>query len=255
MNLFDAIIYGIVEGLTEFLPVSSTGHLMLVTRILGDSQTEFLKTFEISIQLGAILAIVAIYWKELFVNRRIMKRIIAAFIPTAIIGLIFYKTVKTYLLADTNIVLWALLLGGIGIILFERFYDGKKEVTDDLGLLTYRQAISIGVFQSLAIIPGVSRAAATILGGLHMGVSRRAIVQFSFLLAVPTMGAATGLDLIKNAVSFNMNEFLFLVVGFVTSFIVAFLAVKFVLSFIKTHTFVPFGIYRIVLVLVILLFF
>jgi undecaprenyl-diphosphatase len=249
MDILHAIIYGIVEGITEFLPISSTGHLILTSHILGNPQTEFLKSFEIAIQLGAILSVVAIYWRELFVNRRIMKRIIAACIPTAFIGLLFYNIVKNYLMDNVYVVLWALLLGGILIIIFERAHGEQKRTIDELGFITYPQAFLIGVFQSIAIIPGVSRAAATIFGGMYAGLSRRAIVQFSFLLAVPTMAAATGLDLVKTAHLFTPDEFGFLAVGFIVSFAVALGAIKFFLSFVRTHTFELFGIYRIFLAL------
>lgn len=255
MDIIHAIIYGIVEGLTEFLPISSTGHLILTAKLLGNAQTDFLKSFEIAIQLGAILSIVALYWRELFVNRRIMKRIIAAFIPTAIIGFTFYPLIKKYLIGNVSVVLWALLIGGIFIILFEKKHGERKDAVHEIGLMTYRQAFLIGVFQSFAIIPGVSRSAATIIGGLYAKLSRRVIVQFSFLLAVPTMAAATGLDLLKNAHSFTWNEVEFLAVGFIVSFIVAFVAVKFFLSFVETHTFIPFGIYRIGIVVLWFLFF
>ncbi len=254
MDMVHAVIYGVVEGLTEFLPISSTGHLIITSRILGNLQTEFLKSFEIAIQLGAILSVVAVYWRELFVNRRIMKRIVTAFIPTAIIGLTFYKIVKEYFMGSISVVLWALLIGGILIIVFERRHGERKGAVDELGLITYTQAFFIGVFQSIAIIPGVSRAAATIFGGLYTGLSRRVIVQFSFLLAVPTMAAATGLDLVKNAHLFTWNEFEFLAVGFVVSFLVALAAIKFFLSFVRAHTFESFGVYRIVLALLGFLF-
>jgi undecaprenyl-diphosphatase len=249
MDFLHAIIFGIVEGITEFLPISSTGHLMLTAQVLGLGQTEFIKTFEIAIQLGAILSVVLLYWRSLLVNMEIAKRVITAFIPTAVLGLLFYKIIKRYLLVSTTVVLWSLLLGGIFLIIFELIHRQKEEAVDDLASIPYRSCILIGFFQSIAMIPGVSRAAATIVGGLFLGLNRKTIVEFSFLLAVPTMLAATCLDLYKNASSFSTEQMGFLAIGFVVSFIAALAAVKFLLNFIKHHTFISFGIYRIAIVL------
>ena len=249
MNYLDAIIFGIVEGITEFLPISSTGHLMLTAQLLGLGQTEFIKTFEIAIQLGAILSVVVLYWRELLVNMEIAKRVIAAFLPTAVLGLLLYKIIKRYLLASTTVVLWSLLLGGIFLIIFEIIHSRRKERIDDLASIPYPSCLLIGLFQSISMVPGVSRAAATIVGGLILGIRRKTIVEFSFLLAVPTMLAATCLDLYKNAGSFSADQMGFLLVGFVVSFVAALAAVKFLLNFIKHHTFIPFGLYRIGIVL------
>jgi len=249
MDFLHAIIFGIVEGITEFLPISSTGHLILTAQVMGLGQTEFLKTFEIAIQLGAILSVVLLYWRSLLVDMEIAKRVIAAFLPTAVLGLLFYKIIKRYLLASTHVVLWALFLGGIFLIVFELIYRREEGHIDDLSSIPYPTALLIGLFQSVSMIPGVSRAAATIVGGLILGVKRRTIVEFSFLLAVPTMLAATCLDLYKNAASFSLEQMSFLLVGFVVSFIAALIGVKFLLSFIKHHTFISFGIYRIAIAL------
>lgn len=249
MNLFDAVIYGIVEGITEFLPISSTGHLMLTSFLLKSLQTNFLKSFEIAIQLGAILSVVVLYAKHLFVNKEIIKRIIVAFLPTAAVGFALYKVIKGILLENTQIVLWSLFIGGILLIVFELFHKEKNDSVEELSHIPYRTSFLIGIFQSLAVIPGVSRAAATIIGGLALGLKRKTIVEFSFLLAVPTMLAATGFDLIKNAGAFSVDDFWFLAVGFVTSFVVALLSIKFLLGFIKKHTFISFGVYRMLLAL------
>lgn len=247
MNFFHAIILGIVEGVTEFLPISSTGHLILTSKLLQLPTTEFLKSFEIAIQLGAILAVVVLYWKFFFVKLEVLKKIIVAFLPTATLGLIFYKVVKEFLLGSEEIVLWALFLGGIFLIIFEWKYNEKPDAVEEVEKISWRQAILIGVFQSAAIIPGVSRAAATIIGGLFLGLKRKTIVEFSFLLAVPTMIAATGLDLLKSGGSFNAGEFGLLAIGFIFSFVTALAAIKFLLNFIKNHSFISFGIYRVVL--------
>jgi len=248
MNLFQAIILGIVEGITEFLPISSTGHLILASRILQLQQTDFLKSFEIAIQLGAILSIVFLYWKSFLIERKVLKKVIAAFIPTGILGFIFYKTFKNFLMQD-SVVLWALFLGGIFLIVFEFLYKEKKEAKESIAEISYFQALLIGVFQSFAMIAGVSRAAATIIGGLSLGLKRKAIVEFSFLLAVPTMLSATVFDLSKSAGDFSFSQLHFLIAGFITSFFIAALSVKFLLYFIKKHTFVSFGVYRIILAL------
>lgn len=248
MTILDSVILGIVEGLTEFLPVSSTGHLILAGDLLGLPSTEFLKSFEIAIQLGAILAVVALYWRS-FLDIEVLKRVIVAFIPTGIIGLLLYSVAKTYLLGNSQVVLWALLLGGIALIAFELLHKEKEGASEDVRSISYLQSFWIGVCQALAIIPGVSRSAATILGGLFLGVGRVAIVQFSFLLAVPVMFAATGLDMYKSAGSFSTDDFGLLTVGFVVSFIVALASIRFLLGYVRKHTFIPFGIYRIVIAL------
>jgi undecaprenyl-diphosphatase len=245
MTILEAILLGIVEGVTEFLPISSTGHLILTSSLLSLTQTDFLKSFEIIIQFGAILSVVVLYWKS-FLNLSIIKKLVVAFIPTGIIGLSLYQVIKTYLIGNEYVVLGALLLGGILLIIFELLHKEPVSGTRSPASLTYKQALLMGLAQAVAIIPGTSRSAATILGGLMMGLPRSLVVEFSFLLAVPTMLAATGLDLVKNASSFSMDDFGILAVGFVTSFVVALLSIKWLLSYIRKHNFIPFGIYRIV---------
>ena len=245
MNIIQSIILGIVEGATEFLPISSTGHLILASSLLGIMQSDFVKTFEIVIQLGAILAVLFFYWRS-FLDWTLLKKIIVAFIPTGIIGLALYHVAKAYLIGNEWVVLVALLLGGIALIVFEKWH-GETPGAHDLTTLSYRDAALIGVAQSVAIIPGVSRSAATVLGGMSLGLSRAAIVEFSFLLAVPTMAAATGLDLFKSSANFSTHEWLLLAVGFFVSFVVALAAIRWLLNYIRQHSFVAFGIYRIVL--------
>ena len=256
MSLFESIILGVVEGFTEFLPISSTGHLILSSYLLKLQQSDFLKSFEIAIQLGAILSVVVLYFKRFLLNFEMIKRAVVAFIPTAVIGLLFYGFIKDILLESETTVLWSLLLGGIVLIVFEFWYSktALKINTQNSLSLSYRYCFFIGLFQALAVIPGVSRAGATILGGLWLGVPRKTIVEFSFLLALPTMAGATGLDLLKNASGFSYDQFGILAVGFVASFITAMLAIKFLLSFIQKPTFISFGIYRIILAIVFLLF-
>ncbi|HAX17228.1 MAG TPA: undecaprenyl-diphosphatase [Actinobacteria bacterium] len=242
-------MFGIVEGITEFLPISSTGHLILTAHLMGLTQTEFLKTFQIVIQFGAILSVVFLYWKTLLVNFEALKRIILAFLPTAVLGLLFYKIIKQLFMGSNQVVLWSLFIGGICLIVFELIYKEKDGVVEDIATIPYRTALLIGLFQSIAMIPGVSRSAATIVGGLMLGLKRKTIVEFSFLLAIPTMLAATALDLLKNASAFSSSQINFLSVGFILSFIFALLSVKFLLNFIKHHSFISFGIYRIIIAL------
>lgn len=255
MTLLHSLILGIVEGFTEFLPISSTAHLILTSHILGIDQSAFVKTFEIAVQSGAILAVLAIYWRK-FLDIEILKKIITAFIPTAIIGLILYKFIKTYMIGNISVVLWALAIGGIILIIFERFFRPSTEtiVINDIKELSYKQAVMIGVAQSVAVIPGVSRSAATIVGGLMMGMSRMTIVEFSFLLAVPTIGAATVLDLVKNFGIFTADQSGVLIVGLISAFVTALIGIKFLLSYVRTRSFVGFGVYRIILVVVFIVF-
>jgi undecaprenyl-diphosphatase len=253
MTIFHSLILGLVEGLTEFLPISSTAHLILASRLLHIVSTDFSKSFDIVIQLGAILAVVVLYFKKLF-NWLNIKKLFVAFVPTAVIGLAFYGIVKNYLLDSLTTVVWALLIGGALLIVFEYLYKPKTEGIDGLENITYTQCLLIGLFQSFSIVPGVSRAAATIVGGLILGLSRRTIVEFSFLLAVPTMLAASGLDLIKSGASFSNNEYGLLLVGFVTAFLVALGVIKLLIGYVQKYNFKPFGVYRIIIGLLFLWF-
>jgi undecaprenyl-diphosphatase len=250
MDIFQVLVFGVVEGITEFLPVSSTGHLMLTARILHIGQSEFVKSFEIAIQLGAILSVVVLYRQKLFRGFEIWKKLLVAFIPAAVIGALLYKLIKRYLLGNSDVVLWSLFLGGIFLIVFELFHREKEDAVEGLSTVSYPQALFIGFFQCLAMVPGVSRSAATIIGGLVAGLKRRTIVEFSFLLAIPTMLAATALDLYKSAHVFRSGQFAALGLGFIVSFAVAIAAIKFLLAFIKRHSFISFGIYRIAVALI-----
>ncbi|HOD12648.1 MAG TPA: undecaprenyl-diphosphatase UppP [Candidatus Omnitrophota bacterium] len=255
MNILDAVFLGIIEGLTEFLPVSSTGHLMITARLLKVPTTEFLKSFEIAIQLGAISSVIVLYFRSLVLDHEIIKRVCVAFLPTAVIGLALYKVIKNYLLGDVRIVLLSLFLGGIFLIVFETFRRPRPEAEEKIEAITYRQAFLIGIAQSLAVIPGVSRSAATIIAGLMLGLKRTTIAEFSFLLAVPTMLAATALDLLKTAHQFTREEAGLLAVGLLVSFLVALASIKFFLSFIKKNSFITFGVYRILIAIALFIFF
>jgi undecaprenyl-diphosphatase len=243
-GVWQALVLGVVEGVTEFLPISSTAHLILTAKALRLTDSEFLKSFEIIIQLGAILSVVVLYWTKLW-QWEMIKKLVVAFIPTGVIGLTVYKTVKAHLLGNVTVVLAALVIGGVILILFERFRH-QTDTPSDFAEITYPRALLIGLFQTIAVIPGVSRSAATILGGSAIGVGKRTIVEFSFLLAVPTMLGATVLDLAKSHSALAGN-FGLLAVGFVVSFVTAIVAIKSFLGFIKKRDFALFGWYRIAL--------
>jgi len=249
MTFFEAILLGVVEGFTEFLPISSTAHLIVISRVLDIPHSGFLPSFVIAIQLGAIGAVIFLYWRTLVFDLEIVKRVVVAFIPTACIGVLLYTFLKEVLIENLWVIALALLSGGIVLIMFERFYR-----SDNLGVLSYRNAFLIGLAQSVAIIPGISRAGATILGGLALGLSREKIVEFSFLLAIPTMFAATGFDLYKSGSLFAKKEWELLAVGFVVSFIAAYAGIRWLIRFVQTHSFASFGWYRVLLGGTILIF-
>lgn len=246
MNLPQTLILSFVEGVTEFLPVSSTGHLVLISRILNVSQTEFIKSFEIIIQLGAILAVVFLYFKTLL-NTKIWPQIFIAFLPSAFVGFFFYKLIKDVLIGNSMITVLALILGGFAFIAVEYWNKSNKEkqTVSEIEKITLKNAVLIGIFQSISVIPGVSRAGATILGALLVGTNRKIAAEFSFILAVPTMLGATTLDIFETKLNFSQNEFFLLVTGFAASFFFAMLSVKLLLKYLANHNFTAFGIYRI----------
>ncbi len=255
MDIVQAMILAVVEGVTEFLPVSSTGHMIMTSHLLQMPQTEFLKTFEIAVQLGAILAVVVMYWRTFLLDWEVMAKVIAAFIPTAVVGLILYKAVKHFLLGNVMVVVWALFIGGAALILFELYVKPKEKAIEKMENISWLQAVVIGLCQSLAVIPGVSRSAATIVGGLCLGISRRTIVEFSFLLAVPTMLAATVLDILKTEAVMTGDDWLVLGICFLLAFGVAYASIKFLLRYVQKYNFIPFGVYRVVVSMVFLLWF
>jgi undecaprenyl-diphosphatase len=203
--------------------------------------------------VGAISSVVFLYWRLLLVDFEVIKRVIVAFIPTGVLGLTLYRVVKSYLMGSAAVVLWSLFLGGLFLIAFEYWHREKEDAAGEIRQMSYKTALIIGLFQSIAMVPGVSRSASTIIGGLILGLKRKTIVEFSFLLAVPTMLAATVYDLMKSAPEMTLSQVDSLIAGFVTAFIVALLSIKFLLRFIQTHTFIPFGVYRIILVVVLLI--
>jgi undecaprenyl-diphosphatase len=250
MHIVQTLVLGAVEGFTEFLPISSTAHMMMASRIMGLVSTDFLKTFEIVVQFGAILAIVALYWKRLYALRKVWGKILAAFIPTGIIGFVLYQLIKGYLLGNNTIAVWALGIGGALLVLFEIFHKDKissQGSLEELAGMPYTKVIAIGFVQAVAVIPGVSRSAATIVAGRALGVSRAAIVEFSFLLAVPTMLAASGYELLKSTPHLDATQYGYLLLGLVVAFITAHFSVRWLLRYVQTHNFIVFGIYRILI--------
>ncbi|WP_353662147.1 undecaprenyl-diphosphate phosphatase [Hydrogenimonas sp. SS33] len=250
MVWYDALILGIVEGVTEFLPVSSTGHLILASKLMGLSQTEMQKTFEVVIQLGSILAVIFAFKEKIFHSIELWKKLIVGFIPTGILGFTLYKLLKSLFAPET--VAYMLVIGGVVFILVEYFYKEKEHHVAHVEQVSYKQAFLIGLFQSLAMVPGTSRSGATIIGGLLIGLKRKTATEFSFLLAVPTMLAATAYDILKHHNEFDFSDAQALGIGFVTAFIVALAIIRWFLAFIKKHTFIPFGIYRIIVGLIFL---
>ena len=242
MTWLESIILGVLEGVTEFLPISSTGHLILASTLLEIPPSTFLSSFQIAIQLGAIAAVVALYWR-VFLDPHLLMKLFVAFVPTGLVGVLVYPYVKGFLLGNAFVVVVALFVGGIALIAFELLHKEPAETR----AITWRQAVVVGAFQAIAIIPGVSRSAATIVGGLLVGIRRTTIVEFSFLLAVPTMMAATGYDLLKSADTFAFDQFGLLALGFLTSFAVALVSMRLLLRVVRRFGFIPFGIYRIVL--------
>lgn len=244
MEILQAIILGIVEGVTEFLPISSTGHMIVVSSWLSIDQTESNKAFEVIIQLSAILAVIANY-KEKFSlqHSALWAKVALAFIPVGVVGLLFHHAIKEFFTVSTVGVMF--IVGGVVFLVVEYFYKENKAHVVDVEAITYKQALWIGLAQVLALVPGTSRAGASIIGALLVGLNRKASAEFSFLLALPVLAAAAGFDMLKHYKDFSGDGLLVLSVGFVTSFVVAFVTIKLFLRFLQSFTFVGFGIYRI----------
>lgn len=245
MDIFQAIIIGIIEGFTEFLPISSTGHMIVASEFLGIEQSALINAYEVIIQFSAILAVMVIYKEKIsFKKVDLWLKLFVAFLPLAIVGFIFKDVIKSLFVVQT--VAWMFIVGGIIFLVVEYFYKEKHAHTHDVEKLSYRQALWVGVAQIFSLIPGTSRAGATIIGGLLTRLDRKTSMEFSFLLAIPVMGAVSGYDLLKHYGEFaNANWEAFLI-GFVTAFVVAYATIKLFLVFIARFTFVAFGIYRIV---------
>jgi undecaprenyl-diphosphatase len=246
MSLIQAIILAIIEGISEFLPVSSTGHMILAADAMNLEHDGFLQTFEISIQLGAILAIVMMYKERFFQSLDFYYKLFIAFLPIAIVGYLAYKPIKNVLFNPTVVAI-SLIIGGIVLILVDRKVAEKKAEALDMKHTSFGQALLIGIFQCFAVIPGVSRAASTIIGGVFAGLDKKQATEFSFLLAVPTMFAVTGYDLLKTSESLTNDQWLLLFVGGVVAMGFAYLTVKLFIKFIERFGFKHFGYYRIAL--------
>ncbi len=262
IEIIKSLILGVVEGATEFLPISSTGHLILVNQWVNFG-SDFTKMFDVVIQLGAILAVVVFFWKKLWpfsgegATKRaeifsIWKKTIVGVIPVLIIGALFGSFIEEKLF-NPWVVAAALIVGGVILIFIE-----KKQIIhryESVSAIPWLTALFIGLIQCLSMIPGTSRAAATIIGAMLLGASRSAAVEFSFFLAIPTMIAASAYSLLKHGVTLSGLEIVLLVIGFVTAFFVALVAIKFLVKYIQTHNFKLFGYYRIVLGLIVIVYF
>lgn len=254
INYMDAFWLAVIEGITEFLPISSTGHMVLWSSFFGMQEDEFVKAFEVIIQFGAILSVVFLYRKKLMeASSSFYKKILFSFLPTAIIGFILKNKVDEWL-GSVSIVAWSMVLGGVVLIASDRVFKKQLENGKSISDLTYLQCIYLGIFQSVAMIPGVSRSGATIIAGLGFGLSKKEAAEYSFFLAIPTMLAATLYKVYKLRDSLSTEHTGLLLFGSIVAFIVALLAVKSFVGWISKHGFSIFGYYRIVLGVLILIF-
>ena len=242
MSWTEAFIIAVVEGITEFLPVSSTGHMIITEKILGLQSSEFTNLFIINIQLGAILSVVVLYWKRFFKNLKFYYILFVAFLPAAVFGLLLGDYIDI-LLESVTVVAVSLIIGGVFLLFADKLF-AKTSENQNIG---YKKALFIGFFQVLAMIPGVSRSAATIIGGMSQKLTRKTAAEFSFFLAVPTMFAATLYKLYKNHEALNADNIDILIFGNIVAFFVAMLAIKFFINFLTKYGFKLFGYYRILI--------
>jgi undecaprenyl-diphosphatase len=252
MSIFEAIVLAVIEGITEFLPISSTGHMIIGSSLMGIAQHPFTKMFTVAIQFGPILSVVVLYWKRFFQSFDFYFKIFVAFLPAAVAGLLFKDYIDA-LLERVDIVGYMLLAGGVFFLFMDKIFNEKSTTETEL---TYAKALKIGAFQIIAMIPGVSRSAATIIGGLSQKLSKKSAAEFSFFLAVPTMFAATVLaiyEFFDEGGTFGNDEITALIIGNVVAFIVAMIAIKSFISFLTKHGFRVFGYYRIIVGLIILI--
>jgi len=252
LDIIQAIIIGIIEGFTEFLPISSTGHMIIASRFLGIEESALMKAYEVIIQFAAILAVMLIYKEKItFKKVDLWMKLFVAFLPLAIVGFIFKDVIKTLFNVET--VAWMFIIGGFVFLVVEYFYEEKEYHVKEVEKVSYTQALWVGFAQIFSLVPGTSRAGATIIGGLLTGLDRKTSTEFSFLLAIPVMAAVTGYDLLKHYQDFADANWIAFVVGFVTAFIVAYITIKLFLVFIQRFTFVVFGIYRIIFGIILLM--
>jgi len=248
MDFIEILILAIVEGLTEFLPVSSTGHMIIASYFMGINESELVKIFTVNIQFGAILSVVVLYWKRFFQSLDFYYKLFVAFIPAAVIGLLLGDYIDA-MLENVVVVALMLVLGGIVLLFIDKLFKGSD---GNIEGMKYKNALVIGFFQCIAMIPGVSRSAATIIGGLQQRLDRKSAAEFSFFLAVPTMFAASAYKLLKGYESIRMEDVQSLLIGNVIAFIVAMIAIKFFISFVTKYGFKIFGYYRIIVGVIIL---
>ena len=245
MTFTQVFLLSLIEGLTEFLPVSSTGHLILTSAFMGIGEDQFIKSFNIIIQFGAILSVLVLYWRRFLPNLEFYKKLVIAFLPAAIIGLAV-KSKIDLLLDSVQIVAWTLVLGGVILILTDRYFQkhaGQKKIEN----MSWKDCLKLGFLQCFAFIPGVSRSGATIVGGLYLGLTRKEAAEFSFFLAVPTLAGATLIKTLGIIKTITSDQIAFLVAGMVLSFIFAGLAIRFFLQVVSRFGFFHFGGYRICL--------
>ena len=252
MDVIQSIIIAIVEGLTEFLPISSTGHMIIAEKLLGVKEDEFTKLFTVAIQLGAILSVIVLYWRKFFNFSRwqFYVKLIVAVMPALGFGLLFSDKIDA-LLESTTTVIITMILGGVVLLVIDNYF--KTPVVETEEQISFRNAFLIGVWQVIAMIPGVSRSAASIIGGMQQKLTRKLAAEFSFYLAVPTMAAATGYKLLKGYQTFTSNDVKLLVVGNVIAFVVALIAIRFFIGYLQKHGFKVFGYYRIFVGIILLL--
>jgi undecaprenyl-diphosphatase len=248
MNFWDAVIIAIVEGLTEFLPISSTGHMIIAQKLLGVPSTEFTKLFTVGIQLGAILAVVVLYWKKFVAPLKTGKwnfylKLIVAVIPALLLGFIFSDRIDALLESSLTVAI-TMIAGGLVLLFIDSLFKQNTIATDEA--ISYPKAFIIGLWQCVAMIPGVSRSAASIIGGMQQKLTRKLAAEFSFFLAVPTMAAATGYKLLKGYKTISPADLKLFAVGNVVAFVVALIAIKFFIGFLQKHGFKVFGWYRLV---------
>lgn len=253
MNIIQVIILAIIEGITEFLPISSTGHMVIASAFMGIGTNDFVKLFEVAIQLGAILSVVILYFKRFFKSFDFYYKLVVGVIPAVIVGVLFKKMINQFL-ESPLVVACTLLIGGIVLLFVDEWFN-KSEVKSEEDT-SYVTALKVGLFQCLAVIPGVSRSAATIVGGMSQKLTRTAAAEFSFFLAVPTMFGATIKEIWdfhkEHAQMFNGDQVKFLVIGNVIAFVVAMLAIKTFITFLEKKGFKLFGYYRIIAGIVLL---
>jgi len=248
MTLLQAAILGFVEGITEFLPISSTAHLIFASSFLGISQSEFLKLFEVVIQSGAICAVIILYFNEFLKNKQLLKSILLSFIPTALIGFIFHDIIKNVFFESQALIMSSFFIIALVFLAVEYAIKNKKLLLEkQLSSMVVKDALIIGVIQACAIVPGVSRAGAVIIAMLLLKYKRKDAALYSFFLAVPTIFAASALDIVKTDTSLFLagQNSILLLVGFISAFVSAFLIIKWFIKYLQNNTLTPFAIYRI----------